>query len=268
MRRMRRTRGWRLSVVGIVTAISVIAVSSATSATQALSYSRLAVTAVFYYEIDYGSNPDSVFNGDYNYLITYRVNAIVVFDGRTLWAPSGSMLADGGASVDLDMTEWRGPSSRRPVRCSKPGSHNGRGQVYESDTKGGRFSGGGGVGVSNQGLTVNPGRKIVWSIGCAATESLETHGLPGGPSFRIPPPAKSRFTGRKPFGLGCKDRYSHGWDPAAGVPNAHTFQGNVDFRVRFTPFPASQLAATKQRLRDLAGKPIHEPSVTNLRACP
>lgn len=265
---MRRMRRWRLSVVGIVTAISVTAVSSAASSTQALSYSRLAVSAEFYYEIGYGSNPDSVFNGDYSYYLTYRVNAIVVFDGRTLWAPSGSMLADGGASVDMDMTQWRSPSSRRPVRCSKPGSQNGGGQVYETDTKGGRFSGGGGVGVSNQGLTVNPGRKIVWSIGCAATESLATHGLPDGPSLRIPPPAKSRFTSMKPFNLGCKDRYSHGWDPAADVPNAHSFLGTVDFRARFTPFPASQLTATKQRLRDLAGKPIDAPSVPNLKNCP
>src|SRR3990172_4714848 len=105
---------WRLSVVGIVIAIAVVAVSSAASATQALSYSRLAVRANFFYSIDYGSHADSTFNGTYWYSIHWTVNAIAVYDGRRVSVLNDSMLAHGGAQMEMDMTEWRGPSSRRP----------------------------------------------------------------------------------------------------------------------------------------------------------
>lgn len=253
-------------MVGIVTVISVIAVSSAASAPEALSYSRLAVRANFYYSIEYGSNPDSTFNGTYWYSINWKVNTIAVYNGRNVSALDGSMLADGGAQMEMNMTEWRGPSSRRPVRCSRPGSRDGR--YYERQTDGASFSGGGGVGVANGRLTINPGRAIVWSIGCAATESLETHGLPGGPAIRVFAPPKRFFVGSKAFSIGCKDSYSHDWDPAADVPNAHKFSGHADFDVRFTPFPASQLTATKKRLRDLAGKNISGPQVKSLKECP
>ena len=254
---MRAVRGLRLPMT-LATAISVLVTASAASAPQVTTYSRLAVNAWFTYKIDYGSNPDSTFNGTYRYTLSYQVNAIAVYDGRTLSASGGTMLADGGAYIRQDMTQWSGPSTRRPVQCPAPGAREG-GRLYESDTNGGRFSGGGGVGVSNAGLTFNPGRAIKWSIGCAATEQLETHGLPGGPGFRVPPPAKSRFTGTKTFGIGCVDVYSHDWDPSADVPGAHKFEGAVIFTVRFTPFPASQLAATKTRLRDRVGEDIAVP---------
>lgn len=266
-------RGLRLSAVAIVIAISVVAVSSAASATQALHYSRISAKAHFSYSIDYGSNPDSVFNGTYFYFIGWSVNAIAVYDGRRVSVANNSMLADGGAQMEMDMTEWRGPSSRRQVRCLKPGSKpssaTGRGQFYDTATKSRpRFSGGGGIGVANGQLSVNPGAAIVWSIGCRATEGLETHGLEGGPTIYVSAPPKSLFAGSKAFSIGCKDAYKHGWDPAAGVPNAHTFIGSVDFAVKFTPFPASQLTATKKRLRDLAGKNLSEPSVKKYKECP
>jgi hypothetical protein len=51
--------------------------------------------------------------------------------------------------------------------------------------------------------------------------------------------------------------------------NAHKFRGQVYFEVRFTPFPASQLTATKKRLRDRLGKDISPPSLPDsVRDCP
>jgi hypothetical protein len=255
-----------LALAAVATAALVVVVGSASSAPQALSYSRMSVTAQFSYELDYGSHPDSTFNGTYRYYLLYRINAIVAFNGRTLSA--SSVLADGGASVTMNMTQRYGPSTRQVIRCSKAGSTNGQGLEYNTDTDGGRFSGGGGVGVSNSGLTVNPGRAITWSLGCSATETLETHGLPGGPGFRVPAPAKSRFVGRKRFVIACTDSYEHDFEPAQNVPGAHKFSGNVDFAVQFTPFPASQLTATKKRLRDQVGDDLSGPRLANLKDCP
>jgi hypothetical protein len=238
-------------------AIAVLtAVAPASSAPEERSYARLSALASFHFQIDYGSNPDSVFNGTYVYQLLYHVSTITAFDGRRVSALEGLMLADGGATLSMDMTEWRSPTTRRPVRCRAPGSENGNGQFYTTRTRGGQFSGGGGVGVTNNGLTLNPGRAIKWSVGCSATESLETHGLPGGPSMRVPAPAKSRFRGTKPFSVSCLESYSHPYQPSAAVPNAHKFQGTALFEVRITPFPASQLTATKTRLRDRVGEQI------------
>lgn len=262
---MLRRRGLLLALVA--TAAFVVVAGSASSAPQALSYSRMSATAQFVYDLDYGSHPDSVFNGTYSYTLIYRVNTIVAYNGRTLSTPSG-MLADGGASLRMNMTEWRGPSSRRPVRCREAGSEGNEGQVYNTSTTGGRFSGGGGIGVSSAGLTVNPGRAIKWSIGCAATESLEIHGLPGGPSFRVPAPARSRFNGSKRFLIACDDGYEHDFEPAQDIPNAHKFRGFVSFWVQFTPFPASQLTATKKRLRDQVGDPLRGPRPVRYQDCP
>lgn len=226
----------------------------------------MSAVAQFSLDLDYGSVHESVFNGTYSYYLLYRVNAIVVYNGRTLSAPI--MLADGGASVDMNMTQWASPDSRSVVRCRAPGSENGQGRVYETRTNGGRFSGGGGVGISNTGFTLNPGRAIKWSLGCSATESLPTHGLLGGPAIRMPAPAKSRFTGSKAFSIGCSDSYSHEFEPAVLAPNAHKFRGEVSFAVKFTPFPASQLAATKTRLRDLVGEGLRSVRLDKTKDCP
>lgn len=262
-------RGWRLSVVGIVIAISVVAASSAASAPQELRYSRLSAAAEFLYELDYGSNPDSEFNGTHWHLLAYRVNAIVVYDGRSLRPLGGQMLAEGSATVAKNMTEWRGvpPTPRRRIRC--PGSTEPLGGV-RSATDGARFSGGGNISISNDGLVINPGRAVNWSLGCAATEGLETHGLPGGPTMRLPAPGRSRFAQASAFGLNCFDNYEHGWDPAQNVPGAHKFKGHVILGARFTPFPASRLTATKKSLRDRVGKHISwpGPKVTKYKECP
>jgi hypothetical protein len=246
------------------------AVASASSAPQAKSYARLAADAIFLYDIDYGSIPESTFNGTYSYSLRYRVNAIAVYDGRKL-SVAGGMLADGGATVKLDMTQWGGPppAPRRPVRCTtRAGSRGGQGTEYQSDTDGGLFSGGGGIGIANNRLSINPGRAIKWSIGCAATESMETHGLPGGPSLRVPSPPRTLFTQPKAFSILCEESYSHGWDPAADTPGAHKFEGGAYFVVRFTPFPATQLNATKKRLLDRAGENIPAPNVSTPIARP
>jgi hypothetical protein len=252
----------------LVTAPVVLSAGSASSAAETLSYSRLSVRAVFLYSIDYGSHPDSTFNGRYIHDLRYNVNTIVAYDGRRISALEGLMLADGGAHIRMDMTQWRGPSTRVPVRCRQGSFRGSDPGEYDSHTNGGRFSGGGGVGVSNNRLTFNPGRAIVWSIGCAATESLAYHGLPDGPSLSIPAPRRSLFAGSKAFSRGCSDSYEHDFEPSADVPNTHSFHGQVVFEVRFTPFPASQLTATKKSLRDRAGKNIPRPPVGTTSDCP
>lgn len=258
-------------MAGIVaTAIAVVAAGSAASAPQAKSYSRLAADAIFIYDLDYGSNPDSTFNGTYSYSLRYRVNAIAVYDGRRLSALT-AMLVDGGATVMLDMTEWRGdpPTPRRPVRCAnRAGSRGGDGREYQSDTNGGYFSGGGGVGISGSTLSVNPGAGIKWSIGCSATESLTTHKLPGAPSIRVPGPPRTLFGQAKAFSIACEKSFSHGWDPAAGAPGAHKFEGGAYFTVRFTPFPATQLNAAKKRLLGRVGTNIPAPNLNTPFARP
>jgi hypothetical protein len=248
-------------------AIAVVTAAGAGSATSATTYSRLAASASFVLVIDYGSHPESTFNGRYTYTVSWRLRTIVAFDGKRLSVHEGKMLVDGTVSLKHDLTEWRGPDTRRAIRCRTPGSKLGRGQEYLRETKVARFSGGGGVGAASNGLTVNPGRVIDWSIECSATESLETHDLQGGPGFRVKAPARSLFRGTRPFGLGCRQVFEHDWEPASDVPGAHRFTGITVFAAKFTPFPVGQLDATEQRLRDAAGDPITTGTGVPIRDC-
>jgi hypothetical protein len=257
----------RITLAALGAALAVSTTGAVASASpSATTYSRLAASATFLYIIDYGKLPESTFNGKYTYQITWRLRAIVAFDGNRITAHEGRMLVDGSVSLKHDRTLLYG-SSRTPIRCRTPGSKLGRGLEYLRDTMVARFSGGGGVGVGSKGLDINPGRAIDWSIECSATETLESHGLQGGPGFRVKPPPKALFRGTKAFGIGCRYFFEHDWEPASDVPGAHTFVGLTIFAARFTPFPGEQLDATEQRLRDAAGKPITTGTGMAIRDC-
>jgi hypothetical protein len=202
---------------------------------------------LFFHELDYGSDPGATFNGHYENLLTYTVNAIAVFDGRTVWVPRGAMLVDGHVYISQRMTQW-GLPTRVPVQCEVGGTP--LGGTHYRDTRRGPRSGAvvstGSVSVSRSGLSFDPGEKVRWNIDCGATETLETHGLIGGPQFVLPAPAKSRFAATAPFSIGCKKQFSHGFEP--GDVNGHSFKGEVRVFVAFTPFPASKLDATRKAL--------------------
>lgn len=115
---------------------------------------------------------------------------------------------------------------------------------------------GGSMGVSAaSGLRVDPGAAVP-SVGCAATEELETHGLRGGPSFAVSAPRKSRFSGKEAFSVACSDDYSHSLEESPEAPNGnrHSFDGSVQVSVTLTPFPSSKLKDVKRVLRDSVGK--------------
>jgi hypothetical protein len=54
------------------------------------------------------------------------------------------------------------------------------------------------------------------------------------------------ISNREPLRFGDGQTNSHN-------PNGHSFTGEVEHLVRFTPFPASKLTAMKNALRDAAG---------------
>jgi hypothetical protein len=249
----------------VVCAIAVVTAVGAGSAVQALTYHRLSAAAEFSMTIDYGDHPDATFNGEYDWTLAYTVNAIAVYDGRTVYVPRGLMVAEGLEVVDMsDLTQW-GLPNRKPVRCRGTNLY-----IAETKDRNAVFSAGS-VAVSNTGLRLKPGPAVTWNISCSATEGLGTHGLPGGPSFTIPPPARSRFNRTQRFSLGCRDSYSHGFDPPGNV-NHHKFNGNVQFFVQFTPFPAEKLDATRKALRDKVGKSLPGGYATlssrSLKSCP
>lgn len=225
-----------------IAALIAIGASAAQSGTRATTYQRFAANAKFKYFIDYGSSPRSVYNGNYSREFSYRINAITVFDGRSVSVLKRFLLVDGSAVVIESRTKSAG-TSRVPVRCD----------AADDTTDGATYSAGR-VSVSSAGVVVDPGPAVKWNL-CAATESLPTHHLPGGPQFKVPAPAKSRFTGDERFEYSCSKEFEHDFNPP-GRPNTHSFYGQVDFYARFTPIPASNLAAAKTALRDRFGESL------------
>jgi hypothetical protein len=236
----------RALALGCVVATAVVvAAAAADGASTEKTYFRVAALAGFQYTLDYGSAQPSVYNGKYDKQIGWFMNAIAVYDGRSVSVPRGLMIVDGYVQVSDDRTQRASATTRRPVRCSVD-------DIYNTDRS--LFSAGR-ISVSSAGLSIDPGPGIKRNVGCAATEALPNHGLPGGPELRVPAPARALFSGTKIFSIACKDSYSHPYKPA-GVPNGHSFVGEVLFKVRFTPFPASKLTETKKWLRDRAGDSI------------
>jgi hypothetical protein len=238
-------RWWLAVGVAMLIAIGAVGAGVAGNAPPEKTYFRLAVGAEFTYDLDYGSHPQATFNGTYSHTLAYTVNAIAVYDGRTVSVPRGLMLVEGLVVIEQHMTQRAAPR-RVPLRCR--GSDQ---AIFETKGRAGVFSAGS-VSVSNSGLSVDPGEAVRWNVDCSATEQLESHGLLGGPQFVVPAPARSWFDGKKVLSIGCKDEYSH---PSA-PPDGHSFKGYVRVFVRFTPFPASKLAETKKALRDMAGKEL------------
>jgi hypothetical protein len=221
--------------------VGAVSAAGAGSATPAKRYFRVAAGADFAYDLDYGSHPDAVFNGTYEYLMAFSVNAIAVYDGRQVWVPQGAMVVHGFEYVDERRTQWA-LSGRVPLKCPND---------YRSTKEQKAVFSSGAVGVSNSGVSVDPGPALRFNLDCSATEGLATHGLKQGPQFVVSTPAKSRFTGTRAFSTGCKDSYSHPADTAD--VNGHSFTGHVRYWVRFTPFPATKLSETKKALRDKVG---------------
>lgn len=168
-------------------------------------YLRITAQAEFNLTLDYGSDPGAVYNGRYQQHLIYQSRAIVVFSGSAdSVIPGVPMVVQGRATVIDERTEWVSAGSRKPVECNRHTVRTGSGDRS-------RFvvTSGGSLGVSAaSGLRVDPGAAVP-SVGCAATEELETHGLRGGPSFAVSAPRKSRFSGREAFSVACIDDYSH-----------------------------------------------------------
>lgn len=224
-------------------------------------YLRISADGNFSLRLEYGSDPRAVYNGSWFKSTSYKVRAIVVFDGRTAsLLPGASMVIAGSVFVNENRTLWVRVGSRKRVECKSPGVAEfepGSGSYFTQTGPGERasfvFAKGGGVSVSSGGLKVDTGAAIK-GFGCAATEALETHGLPGGPSFTVSPPAKSRFSGSKPFSITCNDEYSHPFTTTEPNGNHHSFTGSAQATVTFTPFPATNIANVKKALRDSVGK--------------
>jgi len=244
---------------GLIALICVLSAGGAGAAVPQKHYLRLGVYASFALGLDYGSNPRAVYNGVYQKLILYNVRAIVVFDGSRVYLPPASMVVQGNVRVGDERTQWVSSTSRKPVKCAARGVEVKSGErIWHSGTGTGEepvfeFTKQGRVAVSAEGLTVDPGAAVPKNVGCAATEELENHGLPGGPWFSVSAPPKSLFSGTKPFSINCTDSYKHGFTKETDG-NGHAFDGFVEAAVTFTPFPASNLAQVKQKLRDSVGQ--------------
>jgi hypothetical protein len=205
------------------------------------SYFRLAASGTFHYQLDYGSVQASVYNGKYSKTILWTMNAIAQFDGKAVSIVKGQAIVDGSTNVFDDRTQRTGATTRRPVDDTCTAVASTSGPVRSA----------GRVSLSTAGLSVDPGAAIKRNVGCAATESLSNHKLPGGPEFRVPPPRTSWFSETNRFSIPCARSFSHPYNKPTGVANGHAFEGNVSLYVRFTPFMASKLADTKKWLKKL-----------------
>lgn len=231
------------AALGAVVSAAIL-LAGAAGAQPYLQYYRVSASGTFSYELDYGSNPASVYNGTYNKTIVWLARAIVRNDGRSLSVLNELMVVDGSVQVHDERTQRVNATTRRPVKCSAPGGVDG---FWIERTDGAVFSDGR-ISSSSSALSVDPGRAINRNIGCAATESLSSpHKLRGGPEFRVPLPETPQSS------TACKDSYSHPYKPA-GKANGHSFSGVVQVSVSLTPFPTEKLAANKTWLRDRAGE--------------
>lgn len=245
-------------VAALIVRLTLVGAAGAGAAPEK-RYLRISADGNFSLRLEYGSDPRAVYNGSWFKSTSYKVRAIVVFDGRTAsLLPGASMVIAGTVIVDEQRTLWVRVGTRKRVECKSPGvTEVARGNYVTNTGPGERapyvFVKGGGVSVSSGGLKVDTGAAMR-GFGCAATEALETHGLPGGPSFTVSSPAKSRFSGSKPFSITCSDDYSHPFTTTEPNGNHHSFTGNAQATVTFTPFPATNITNVKKALRDSVGK--------------
>lgn len=230
-------------LAGVLAVLALLGASGAGQAAPEKRYLKVAATASFHLELDYGNDPRAVYNGKFEKYTDVFLRAIAVFDGsKVSLLPGASMVLEGKAFVSENRSQWVSPTSRKPVTCKKS-TADVRKVVF---TKRGRVS------VTSDGLTIDPGTAIK-PPPCTATEELENHGLPGGPSFTVSAPAKSRFTGTQRFSVACYDSYKHPFTLETDG-NGHAFTGESTADVRFTPFPATSLTDVKRELRDYVGK--------------
>lgn len=244
------------AALGVVaaTAIAIGGAGAAPGASATTTYLMVSASGEFRYDMDYGDDPRSQRNGKYSKYITWSTYAIVVYDGRSFTLGKKSMVVDGLVRVEDQRTRRISDTEREPLVCDAEGATGPPGdRTWEANTETARFAAGR-IKVSKTELTLDPGRVITTNIGCAASESLPFHGLPGGPTFNVPTVAgRSRFTGTRPFTIICNDEYSHAYKPA-GKPNGHSFSGTVHISVKLAPFPKSELSDMKTALRDKAGE--------------
>lgn len=228
---------WSLALV-LAGAIAAGAAGAASSAEQTQTYWLVTGNADFYWSLDYGNHPDSVFNGHYQAHLRYFITTIAV--GNRGVSSRERMLVDGYGVVNNEMTVWSG-GSHVPVACNG---------IARRETHGARKSSGSHISVSNGVINIDPGSAITWAVGCAATESNAIHGLPDGKTIGGGAPA-----GRmKPGVIACSDDYSH---ESTGDPNGHKFYGSASFSVRFLRIPAENVVGARRALRRQVGRTIH-----------
>jgi hypothetical protein len=217
---------------------------------QPLTYWRITGGADFFYSLDYGSHPDSHYNGGYQAHLRYSITALAVSNGRRI-STMHRALVSGSASVADDRTLWTSTRGRIPYPCDK---------APTSRTHGGRLASGSYVLAGNGSFHVDPGTAVDWPVGCAATESLEHHGLPGGKSISGAAAAGARF-------VACSDTYSHEFTPP-NEPDGHAFYGRASFSLKFTRISKSGLPDARRAMRKQVGREIrYRPPAGRYRDC-
>jgi hypothetical protein len=242
---------WSLALVLLM--VAAIATGSAGAAQDArqITYWQAVGSAHFSWTIDYGTNPDSVFNGRYVATLRYQIRTLVSYDGRSI-STITRPLVNGSASVVDRMSVWTG-GPRTPRGCQERPSHS---------TQGARRSSGAQVSVGHGRAHIDPGNAIKWAVGCAATESNAIHGLPDGKTI-----SGGARAGAIRTGVACSDHFEHAGPPNA--PNGHAFVGSASFSLRFFPIANGQLEGARRALRRQVGRPIvyRGPPTRSYRDC-
>lgn len=230
-------RRWSVALLLIVS----VAAGSAGAASDArrVSYYTATAHADFWYTLDYGSNPDHTFNGDYTSHLRYTIRTLVSYDGRRIKTVARPIV-DGTGVVNNRMTVWTG-GPRAPVQCNEVPTH---------DTDGARRSTGAQISVGGGIVHLDPGSAVKWPVGCAATESNALHGLPDGKTISGGASVRAFRSG-----FACQDEYRHEREG-----RDHSFAGWALLYVRFSPIgkgklPDARRALYRQVGRDLRSRP-------------
>jgi hypothetical protein len=236
----------RLAALAGVVAAATLLAGSASGAGTGKSYFRVTASGLFDLELDYGSDAASQRNGHYSKYLHWTLNAIAVWDGHRLSVPKNLLIADGRTTVVDDRTVPDGQGGRKPYECPAPEYDEDR--IWLHDTKVAVLSAGR-ISFSSGRISADPGRVVKRNVGCAATEALSSHGLAGGPEFKVEAPG---FNGSRPYSTSCAAKFKHEYTPA-GRANGHSYDGVVHVTVTFARFPYSKLAKWKAQLRGRVG---------------
>jgi hypothetical protein len=242
---------------------------------QPVRYARLNAQALFSFETDHGEwHPESNRSGTYNYRISYALYAIVAYQAGKVTVLDKNAIV-GGVTVIMDERTKPNdfslpPADRQPVPVCAGWEGDRR---YQARGTSGSATGVNGIGnqarldrfrrapaaaltithAGGQKLKIDPKATTSGRWGCNEPDVAHAfRQLQRGPSYSVP-----WTTLRSGLAQGAQSTYAcfYPWSHPSDHPvHGHSFDGQIAFTVRLTPFPEDHLARYERELMNWIGR--------------